>query len=71
MRIAAISERVSRSVLAVPFLVLALAACDEQGAMEQTGKAIDETAKESAEMVEEGAQKLEEGVEKVQKSAAE
>ena len=70
MTFTTIAARVT-ALLAALFLTLALGACEEEGAMEQTGKAIDETADKSSEMLEEGAKKLEEGAEQVQKSASE
>ncbi len=68
MTIAGLTRRVT-AVLAALFLVFALAACEEQDTMEQTGEAIDDTAEKPAEMLEEGAENPEESAEKVQESA--
>ncbi len=68
MTIADLTRRVT-AVLAALFLVFALAACEEQDTMEQTGEAIDNTAENTVEMLEEGAVNPEESAEKVQESA--
>ncbi len=68
MTIAVPTRRVT-AVLAALFLAFALAACEEQGTIEQTGEATDNAAEKPAEMLEEGAENPEESAEKVQESA--
>lgn len=55
-------------VLAALLMSFALAACEEEGAAEKTGKAIDEAAEEAAEAVKEGAEKVEDAAAEAQKS---
>ncbi len=52
--------------LAALFLMFAIAACEEQGTVEQTGEAIDNMVEQSSEMVEEDAEKIEESLEEVE-----
>ncbi len=56
----------SRRVPPNLFLMFAIAACEEQGTVEQTGEAIDNMVEQTSEMVEEDAEKIEESLEEVE-----